>query len=299
MYKSAHVLTSSYFYNSFLTVTEREVTQGMFSPGSTPSDTSVVITRRLTNISHRLHDVKAYRFIDLDQPGSIDTEAQSLLSQLRDKRVAEVISKSNHIECELAYEDSAAIVVLDRFHDNIDVTRTANELRVNVEQLQRHVTHLRNLCNNFLLRMKRMIGDAHEKQRRFYDELTSEVLQHWHLAKTRCHVFEGRAQELGRIEAYCVEESVNLSSNAPVVVYGHSGCGKTSVLAKVCDLLASGSWLEGNKRKYDVILRFMGTTPHSCDLHQLLVSLCQQLAEIYSKKFSEPEKITDLISEFH
>ena len=75
---------------------------------------------------------------------------------------------------------------------------------------------------------------------------------------------------------------------------------KTSVLAKIVEHLASGAWKFRQETRFNIVIRFLGTTPNSCNLHQLLVSLCQQLVRIYDvKKWEEPEKVTDLIKEFH
>ena len=46
--------------------------------------------------------------------------------------------------------------------------------------------------------------------------------------------------------------------SGPVVVYGRSGCGKTSVLARIMDHVASGEWKANGVRRFNVLARFLG-----------------------------------------
>ena len=66
----------------------------------------------------------------------------------------------------------------------------------------------------------------------------------------RCSVFRGREDVLESVRKYLVHGK----SNQPLVIYGESGCGKTSVLSKVASL--SHTWLSGVRPV--VILRYLG-----------------------------------------
>ena len=66
----------------------------------------------------------------------------------------------------------------------------------------------------------------------------------------RCSVFRGREEVLESVRKYLVHGK----SNQPLVIYGESGCGKTSVLSKVASL--AHTWLSGVRPV--VILRYLG-----------------------------------------
>jgi hypothetical protein len=123
-----------------------------------------------------------------------------------------------------------------------------------------------------------------------------EVLQHLHFARTRCELFQGRQDTLEVVRRYLAGPS-----RLPLVVYGPSGCGKTSVMAKTVDSLAewaatalrnretavngtetgkSGGKIHVRKRIVTIV-RFLGTTPRSCNVRDLLSSLCRHLIAVY------------------
>lgn len=74
----------------------------------------------------------------------------------------------------------------------------------------------------------------------------------------------------------CVNDSV-FPSPEPLVVFGASGSGKTSILGKAASL--SLSWLpEEDQSSAIVILRFLGTSPATSSISQTMKSVCYQLA---------------------
>jgi hypothetical protein len=186
------------------------------------------------------------------------------------------------------------------------------------------------------------------------DETRDEVLQHLHFAKSRCELFHGRQDTMTAVRDYLAGRS-----RLPLIVYGPSGCGKTSILAKTVGSMAT--WAEqaaaaaagktdqaaaatavadcgenvgriSGKKKIVTIVRFLGTTPKSSNVRDLLSSLCRQLHTIYkgdllqkrylfdgrkrgedekaksdkrsqpvltSVIWQEPDKMSDLVAEFH
>ena len=61
------------------------------------------------------------------------------------------------------------------------------------------------------------------------------------------------------------------------------GHGKTSIMAKAVSLIKN--WLDGHGNGAQaVILRFLGTSPRSCSISQLLSSLCHQIAYACGEK---------------
>ncbi len=59
------------------------------------------------------------------------------------------------------------------------------------------------------------------------DPVYEEALQHLHACQYFVQSFQGREEIIERIGAY-----IKSSSSEPYVIYGQSGCGKTSLLAK-------------------------------------------------------------------
>ncbi|MCA8988926.1 MAG: DUF4062 domain-containing protein, partial [Planctomycetaceae bacterium] len=99
--------------------------------------------------------------------------------------------------------------------------------------------------------------------------------------------FVGRQYQLQKILAY-----INNDSSLPFAVYGASGCGKTALLARAAD--------DASNVKQPIV-RFIGVTPRSSDLHSLLQNLCQEFRQRNPMdwKWEIPTEIPPLIEEFH
>ncbi|XP_032230654.2 NACHT domain- and WD repeat-containing protein 1 isoform X2 [Nematostella vectensis] len=71
---------------------------------------------------------------------------------------------------------------------------------------------------------------------------------------------------------------LDVCRNRPLVIYGESGCGKTSVVSMVA--MRSREWLRGDTC---VVVRYIGTTPDSSLVRLLVRSVCQQICAVYEK----------------
>lgn len=60
------------------------------------------------------------------------------------------------------------------------------------------------------------------------EPLYVEVLQHWLYTKSNLEHFYEQGQYLHSINRYITSQS-----NKPLIVYGVSGCGKSSILSKI------------------------------------------------------------------
>jgi hypothetical protein len=98
--------------------------------------------------------------------------------------------------------------------------------------------------------------------------------------------FVGRDLELKAIDEYLRDED----DRNPLVVYGPSGAGKTALLARAAQLSAVG------ERR--VFVRFLGTTPQSSNLHNLLQNLCRVLRPADEAESQVPVELRDLQEEF-
>ena len=235
---------------------------------------------------------------------------------------------------------------MEQLGSEASVVRFAEKFLKRKSKVTQHQLYLNGLCRSFYGQLKGLIQHACSTKRvQFYTPLTKEVLQHWHFAQLRCSVFEGRTDILREALSYVCKTD----TNTPLVIYGNSGCGKTSSVAKLGSILNSclatcrndSSSLTDVVNKYiqklcnaadepsgestdqekesnavpnpragsdkgsqdDLIpvlcLRFLGTTPHTSNIQELMVNLCQQISHCTSMKWDEPEKYSDLVVAFH
>lgn len=131
----------------------------------------------------------------------------------------------------------------------------------------------------------------------------AQVMRHASLCKSRADGFSSRGDLLEE-----TVRKIGSCGGVPTVVYGESGTGKTSLLAKAAQevgamwtaraIEAESAQLTWGRRAV-VITRFCGITPASNDARSLLRSLCEQLSIVYDE---QPTPVADsyreLVKEF-
>ena len=63
----------------------------------------------------------------------------------------------------------------------------------------------------------------------------------------------------------------------PLVIFGQSGCGKTSVMSMV----AKEAWHISSQS--NVVIRYIATTPNASHIRLLLHSVCEQVCKMYGR----------------
>ena len=119
-------------------------------------------------------------------------------------------------------------------------------------------------------------------------ELNEEILHHLIFCREKCKVFCGRNRELGTVMNF-----LRLTGNTqPFIVYAPSGAGKTAFMAMVAK--KSKEWLG---QGCVTIVRFMGTSPQSSTIRQVLISVCRQICAAYGEPFDGGnfQKISKLV----
>ena len=276
-------------------VTENEITSGVLEGQKSPSDSCYCVIRKISDIDIHLNEQNAPRFLDVGQDKQKDTEAQILLDELKDTKLKGRIPESNLTMLDIEWSVSGASMSLEKCQD-VSVLKYAQKFFKEKKMgLARHKEYLDGLCHDVFVKLQRMIEEGTNRQIELYDDLTIEILQHFHLAKTRCGVFEGREDILSEIKDYLFEKDTSF----PFVVYGNSGCGKTSVMAKVFESVSNKTYTYHNSCGFTVIARFLGTSTKTSNVHQLLVSMCLQLALIFQTEWQEPEQFTELVKSFY
>lgn len=275
-------------------MTENEISEGILWKEKEAEQTCYCIIRKIEDLDKHITEPKAYRFTDLTANKSLDNEARNLLNKLQQDKLIKSLPQSNLLQLDIEWLISGANVTVENIDSNT-LTTAENSSNGSSRDTSKHGDYLDNICQGFFQTISKLVEDGHTKQKYLYDSLTAELLQHWHLAKARCEIFEGRQKELENIEGYLKATD----SQCPLIVHGSSGCGKTSVMAKVTENIVEKKWSSTPIDKFTVLLRFLGTTPNTSNLHQLLDSLCRQICAVYGLKWEEPDEIKDLIEKFH
>lgn len=209
------------------------------------------------------------RYIDMCCKGNIwkpDEEAQAALAELKEVKLE---NKLRHYG-----RNMSKFKVF--WHEQDGISLKCDE----------HKRYLNELAEHFYAHLTRMIRKAAKNEQTSKSGLINELLQHSHYARHVSKSFHGRDRELDMIRDYILEPSE--VSSKPMFIYGVSGSGKTSLLARVATL--AKSWIirakmdEANRldevkwnQRPCVLMRFCGTTPSSSSMVDVLTSVCRQL----------------------
>ncbi|KAJ1554878.1 NACHT domain- and WD repeat-containing protein 1, partial [Cladochytrium tenue] len=118
---------------------------------------------------------------------------------------------------------------------------------------------------------------------REWNPLAAEIVRHALAVRQLTEVFRGRESILQQIRAF-----LDTPSEQVLVVYGPSGVGKSSLLAKAAEHVSK------NHSTSTLVYRFVGTTPDSSDSRGILRSVCAQLAR--TRGFTElKERVASVI----
>jgi len=120
--------------------------------------------------------------------------------------------------------------------------------------------------------------------------LMEEVTRHALFCRDHTHSFQGREDILQAIHHYVAGPDPVM----PLVIYGESGVGKTSLMAKVVMEIQEKS-KDGNLA---IMYRFCGTTPDSSTGRALTENFCKQLKHVYGIADEVPEDYKSLCEVF-
>ncbi|CAF2768681.1 unnamed protein product [Rotaria sp. Silwood2] len=258
----------------FISVTEKEIVNGILSVPNANQRT-LCFLREIDGIYDHLSDSKASRFIDLyysdDGKPIIDNEAEQLLNRLKCTRIPNALQSNNIYSYKVHWTENG----INR-HD--------------------HIEYISKFNDDFYDAIKQQIDNCVKSRIMIVsDPLQHEILEHAIQCKTYVAKFHGRIDVLGKLENYIKNEK----ENRPCIVYGASGCGKTSVLAKAATE-ALNWWSD---RSVSVILRFLGyvqnlffmivlmfvfifkfnsTTPTSSTVYKTMLSISQHICKLYN-----------------
>ena len=234
-------------------VTEDEIAQGIFKVPN-PQNHCLCYIRELEGLHNHLSDKAAKQYVDVstEDPTTADEKSQQLLFKLKNVTVPTYLGSKNVRTYSLPW-------------------MTGGVNPHNVE----HAKYLNQFCQHVYTDLKMLIDGAlasRISQCVATKELYLEVLHHASFCVSRCETFCGQEDLLSKIVS-----SVAAKHGMPLIVHGKSGSGKTSVMAKLAAVLKSQL---GPTCK--CVLRFLGTSPPSSSIREVLASVCLQICAIYN-----------------
>lgn len=196
-----HVFIFQFNLLPFLfSVTEREVERGILKAKDV-SDHCLAYVREITNINVLFRF--AAKFIDF-AARNVDGEAQKFLKTLRDEKLPTKCPPSNLMKYTVDWNGKEGI------------------------DPETHAEYLKNFMEHFYSSVTRLVDEAMAKYEKLSsDAVYTEQLQHLHACNNSVKVFQGRENIVNQIKDY-----IQGPSNRPFILYGESGCGKTSLTAK-------------------------------------------------------------------
>ncbi|XP_070554535.1 NACHT domain- and WD repeat-containing protein 1-like [Ptychodera flava] len=244
-------------------VTEHEVVKGIMETGN-PDKSCVWFHRVLKNVDQQQNDEQLLaRFVEGDDS---DDDAGELLETLKKDKILVKIPRKSVFTYDVNWTEKG------NSNSGIDP--------MNVVE---HRKYIENLCEDFENHIKAGVldGIAERAKSDITDPLYEEVSQHVTFCQNKCEMFQGRQNTLREIERY-----LNSDAKSPLILHGVSGCGKTSVVAMAAKMVRKVI-----SKDTVVILRFLGTTPDSCNVRRLLFSICRQISKAYGDDEPTPDAL--------
>ncbi|KAI5626673.1 NACHT domain- and WD repeat-containing protein 1 isoform X2 [Silurus asotus] len=226
----------------FKSMTEWEMEQSFLSTPEQSKTSPIIFIRELPHLK-KGESHKHAKFLDVTADGLLDTEAQELLSNLK-QRISSVIS------------------------DLLTFELSKNALDVNRKE---HKEYLEKFCEQIVCRIKdRITKQSSPPTSPEWLWIQQELFHHAKLSKEKYGTFNGRDGLLAKI-SISMWESTNIQ-HAPLVVYGPPEVGKTSLLCKLAQEMQTVL-----DPQAVVVLRMLGTSPNSSDVDSVLKGICLQV----------------------
>ena len=187
---------------------EKEFRQGILFSAD-PQNSCHVFQRSIVDLKNYVNHPLAAKFMEItfnekDNKLLVDEEAEKKLSSLLDEKISKWLTASNLSTFSVLWKHDQGI------HPEL------------------HSDYLQEFCETFGHEMRHLVDYvAHSQMSEPLPPVVEEVFQHWLVVKKRDTQFTGREEVMEIVKSYIVS-----NDSKPLVLYGESGCGKTSVIAK-------------------------------------------------------------------
>lgn len=270
-----HSVKSSLNYHSpkcdSFIVTEDEIRRGIITV-TAPEKHCFWFKRVITDLIQNVDNRNAGKFLDktYGNNSAVDESAQTLLSSLREKELPAALSTKNVVQYNVQWASDG----------------------INPDASAEHAQYLEKLCTDVYDVLTDMIQEAIKEKEASEkeDSLVEEILQHALFCQRKGLACQGRDEFLQSVK----QSLLDYRNQRVVILHGESGCGKTSVMAKIAVEIMT--WLEDESPI--VVLRFIGTSPESSSVRLLLRSVCQQLQKVTENDSSEIPEVSSHIFRF-
>lgn len=270
-----HSVKSSLNYHSpkcdSFIVTEDEIRRGIITV-TAPEKHCFWFKRVITDLIQNVDNRNAGKFLDktYGNNSAVDESAQTLLSSLREKELPAALSTKNVVQYNVQWTSDG----------------------INPDASAEHAQYLEKLCTDVYDVLTDMIQEAIKEKEASEkeDSLVEEILQHALFCQRKGLACQGRDEFLQSVK----QSLLDYRNQRVVILHGESGCGKTSVMAKIAVEIMT--WLEDESPI--VVLRFIGTYPESSSVRLLLRSVCQQLQKVTENDSSEIPEVSSHIFRF-
>eukprot|EP00004_Rigifila_ramosa_P014105 TRINITY_DN3180_c0_g1_i6.p1 TRINITY_DN3180_c0_g1~~TRINITY_DN3180_c0_g1_i6.p1 ORF type:complete len:927 (-),score=255.74 TRINITY_DN3180_c0_g1_i6:35-2815(-) len=247
-----------------ISVTEEEVHRGILKNPQANLQ-SICFRRKINKLSDNLHAKDIGKYVDVDEQRQIQKEAVTLLHELKEQKVPAALSSNLILDFELDWEGEHGIQPMTS---------------------ETHAAYLRGFCDRFCSELSNLIIEAFKRNNTTPDDDLSEITQHRIVIQEKARSFVGRSQLVGRVVQYIVSEGSE--ERWPLVVYGESGSGKTSLLARAL--------MQAQEQRPNMVFasRFVGSTSESTRTLSLIRSISLQIIRAYefSEKFPDDDNQT-------
>ncbi|XP_072034434.1 NACHT domain- and WD repeat-containing protein 1-like [Amphiura filiformis] len=255
----------------FQSVTEHEFRQAL-QDNQNVLDNCLFFIREIDNLQDDVKNKEARNYVDITDDGSPDTDALTLLHNLKTDFLPSIIPPESIHKYNVPWTPNG----IDPSHPP-------------------HVEYLDDFCNTFRKGIMDLIDMGLKKRSEAADpikkQLYTEMLQHATFCATKCSTFCGREDLLASMHGYVTQKP-----GKPLVVHGVSGSGKTSAMAMLVKNVRD--WLGEN---YVVVFRFLGTSAQSSTIHETLQSVTRQICFAYGAEqpsSNDLEDYTELVQTF-
>jgi len=243
-----------------VSVTHEEVSHGIFK-NSTIEGTVYVVRRRFEGLDQLEPgaDSIVEKFVDTKVSGgqySIDYEAVKLNRQLMDETVPKCLST-----CKLVPFKKFNFLPFVPHHglDPSDCT------------IHEHSQYMREFLDDICRHLLDSLDNAQDKINKKPNMLFEECNHHLKFCSFRASRYfltRSSSHVLSQVDSY-----LKGPGGDAFVLWGSSGAGKTYIMAKIAQSISA----EAHTSQSALVVRFLGTSQNSVEVHKLLLTLCEQM----------------------